>query len=144
MKGHSHIKTLIPPFTLISLQSACSAFSSVIKLPPYFKQYSSGFHVTVKSANLHISKFIPFSFRVWRHFDLSNVTKPKVENLRKHVPIPNIPIDQLRAQIANLSVSAPTQKALDLLCWRRFRIWFNIANHDILLVVLVLKENPEV
>ena len=42
-KDHSHIKTLEPPFTLINLQPACNTFSSVIKLPPYFKQYSSGF-----------------------------------------------------------------------------------------------------
>ena len=56
-KDHSHIKTLAPPFTPISLQPVCSAFSSVIKLPPYFTQYSSGFHVALKSASLHISKF---------------------------------------------------------------------------------------
>ena len=37
---HTHIKTLQPPITLIYLQPACSAFSPLIKLPPYFKQYS--------------------------------------------------------------------------------------------------------
>ena len=82
-KDHSHIKTLEPPFTFINLQPACSAFSSVIKLPTYFKQYSSGFHVALSLPNLHIAKFTPFSSRVWNHFDLSNVTKPKVKNLRK-------------------------------------------------------------
>ena len=55
-KDHSHIKTLEPPFTLINLQPPCSTFSSVIKLPPYFKGYSTGFYVTLKSANLHVSK----------------------------------------------------------------------------------------
>ena len=50
----SHIKTLEPPFTLINLQPACSTFYSIIKFPPYFRQYSSGFHVALKSANLHI------------------------------------------------------------------------------------------
>ena len=35
------------------------------------------------------------------HFNLSNVTKHEVENLRKLSPAPSIPIDQLRAQIAN-------------------------------------------
>ena len=39
-KDHSHVKTLESPFTLINLQPACSAFSSIIKLLPYFKQYS--------------------------------------------------------------------------------------------------------
>ena len=63
-KDHSHIKTSEPPFTLINLQPVCSTFSSVVKLPPYFKQYSSGFHVALKSANFHIPKFTPFSFRV--------------------------------------------------------------------------------
>ena len=102
-KDNSHIKTLEPQFTLINLQPPCSAFSfsSVIKPPPYFKQYSSGLHVALKYANLHIPKFTPFSFRVGKHFDLSNMTKPKVKNLRKLVQAPNIPIDQLRAQIAN-------------------------------------------
>ena len=100
-KDYIHVKTLEPPFTLITLQPVCSAFSSVIKLPPYFKQYSSGFHVALKSANLHIPKFIPSSFRVWTHFDLSNVTKPEIKNLKKLAPAPNIPINQLRAQIAN-------------------------------------------
>ena len=37
-EDHSHVKTLEHPFTLIILQPACSAFSSVIKLPPYFKK----------------------------------------------------------------------------------------------------------
>ena len=100
-KDHSHIKTLEPLFTLINLQPACSAFSSVIKLPPYLKQYSPGFHVALKSANLHIPKFTPFRFRVWTHFDLSNVTKLEVKNLRKLVAAPNIPIDKSRAQIVN-------------------------------------------
>ena len=40
-KDHRHIKTLESPFTLINLQPVCNAFSSVIKLPPYFKPYST-------------------------------------------------------------------------------------------------------
>ena len=68
---YSHVKTLQPPFTFINLQPVWSAFSSTIKLPPYFKCYFKGFHVTLKSANLHIPKFKASSFRVWPHFDLS-------------------------------------------------------------------------
>ena len=97
----SHIKTLQPPFTLISLQPACSVFSSAIKLPPYFKQYSRGFHIALKSANLHIPEFKSSSFRVWTHFNLSNVTTPEIKNLKKLAPALNIPSNQLRAQIAN-------------------------------------------
>ena len=100
-KDHSCIKTLEPPFTLIKLQPVCSTFSSAIKLPPYFKRYSTGFHVTLKYANLHIPEFTPSSLRIWTHFDLSNMTKPEMKNLRKILPAPNIPINQLRAQIAN-------------------------------------------
>ena len=37
-EDHSHVKTLEPCFTLINLQPLCSAFSSLIKLPPYFKK----------------------------------------------------------------------------------------------------------
>ena len=100
-EDHSHVKTVQPPITFINMQPACNAFSSNIKLPPYFKQYSKGFHVALKSADLHIPYFTTSSFRVWTHFDLSNVTQPEVENLKKLAQAPNIPIDQLRVQIAN-------------------------------------------
>ena len=111
-KDDSHVKTLEPPFTLINLQPACSTFFSVIKLPPYFKQYSSGFHVALKSANLHISQFTPFSFIVWKHFDISNVTKPEVKNLRKLAQGPNIPINSSESKLQLLSVSPPIQTGL--------------------------------
>ena len=100
-EDHSHVKILETPFTLINLQPACSAFSSVIKLLPYFKRIPKGFHVALKSANLHIPKFSTPNFRIWTHFNLSNVTKPKIQNLKKFVAAPSIPIDQLRAQISN-------------------------------------------
>ena len=100
-KDQSHVQTLQPLFTLINLQPVCSAFSSTIKLPPYIKWYSQGFHVALKSANLHITKLITSSFRIWTHFDLSHVTKPEIENLKKLAPAPSIPIDQLRAQIGD-------------------------------------------
>ena len=94
-EDHSHVTTLKLPFTFMNLQPVCSAFSSTIKLLPYFKQYSKDFHVVLKSANLDIPESTTSSF------DLSNVIKPEIENLKKLAPDPNIPIDQLRAQIAN-------------------------------------------
>ena len=100
-EDHSHVQTLQPPITFINLQPVCSAFSATVKLPPYFKQYSKGFHIALKSANLHILTFTTPNFRVWTNFDLPNVTKPEIENLKKLAPAPNIPIDQLRAHIAN-------------------------------------------
>ena len=100
-EDHSNVKTLQPSITFINLQPVHSAFSSTIKLSPYFKQYLKGFHVALKSANFHIPEFKASSFRVWTHFDLSSVTKSEIENLKKLAPAPNIPIDQLRAQMAN-------------------------------------------
>ena len=73
----------------------CSTFSSVIKLLPYFKRFSKGFHVALKSANLHIPKFSTPNFRIWTHFNLSNVTKPKIQNLKKLAPSPSIPINHI-------------------------------------------------
>ena len=45
---HTHVKTLQPPITSLNLQSACSALLPKIKLPPYLKQYSKGFHVAFR------------------------------------------------------------------------------------------------
>ena len=108
-KDCSHLKTMEPPFTLINLQPVCNTFSSITELPPYFKRYSTGFYVALESANLHIPKFTPSSFRVWTHFDLSNVIRPEIKNLRICAPAPNIPINQSRAQIANFRHITLTQ-----------------------------------
>ena len=56
---HTHIKTLQPPTTLFNLEPACSAFSPLIKLPLYFKQYSKGFHVALRSCKPSSSKILP-------------------------------------------------------------------------------------
>ena len=60
----TQVKSLKPPITLVNLQPACSAFSPGVKLPPYFKQFSKGFHVALKSANLNIPKYTPTNFRI--------------------------------------------------------------------------------
>ena len=90
---HNHVKTLQTPITFINLQPTCSAFSSTIKLPPYYKQYSKSFHIVLKSPNLHIPKHTTCSFRVSTHFDLCNVTRPEIMNLKKLAPALDIPID---------------------------------------------------
>ena len=111
-KDHSHIQTLQPPFTLINLQPVCSASSSGIKLLPYFTQYSQGFYVASKSANFNIPKLTTSSFRIWTHFDLSHVTKPEIENLKKCAPAPNIHINESRAQIVNFRcITSDTDKS---------------------------------
>ena len=53
-QDHTHVRTIKPPRTLLNLQPASSAFSPQIKLPPYFKQYSKGFHLALQAANIHI------------------------------------------------------------------------------------------
>ena len=98
---HTHIKTLQPPIKLINLQPVCSTFSPLIKLPPYFKQYSKGFHVALRAANFHLSKFSPSDFRIWKTLNLSKIKPIAIENLKKLMPAPAITINQLRTQIAS-------------------------------------------
>ena len=86
---------------LSPLQPACSAFSPGIKLPPYFKQFSKGFHVALKSANLNVPNYKPTNFRILNTFNLSNISPIESEKLKELAPAPTIPIDQLRAQIAS-------------------------------------------
>ena len=97
----TQVKSLKPPITLINLQPACSAFSPGVKLPPYFKQFSKGFHVALKSAHLNIPKYNPTNFRIWHTFNVSNLSPIESERLKKLAPAPTIPIGQLRAQIAS-------------------------------------------
>ena len=52
-EDHSHVKTLQLPITFITLQPVWSTLSCDIKLSFYFRWYSKGFHVVLKSANLH-------------------------------------------------------------------------------------------
>ena len=79
-------------------------------MPSYFKQYSKGFHVALKSANLHVPKFTPTNFRIWNTFDVVNITNTEVEKLKSLEPAPSIPIDQLRAHIAKLRQIEPYNK----------------------------------
>ena len=101
MSQSTQVKSLKPPITLINLQPACSAFSPGVKLPPYFKQFPKGFHVALKSAHLNVPKYNPTNFRIWHTFNVSNLSSIESEKLKKLAPVPTIPIDQLRAQIAS-------------------------------------------
>ena len=71
--AHTHVKTIHPQLTFITLQPACSAFSPEIKLPPYFKQYSKGFEIAIKTANLNVPTFNTSNFRIWQPFNLSKI-----------------------------------------------------------------------
>ena len=71
---HHVIKTLNPPLTFIKLQPTCSAFSPEIKLPPYFKQYSEGFEIAIKTAKLNVPTFNISNFRIWQPFNLSKIS----------------------------------------------------------------------
>ena len=85
------------PMTMVTLEPACSAFSSEIKLPPYFRQYPNGFGVALRAANLHTPQFNPSSFRIWNHFNISNLTVAVTRKLQKLPPTLSVPVDQLKA-----------------------------------------------
>ena len=72
--AHTHVKTLNPPLTFITLQPACGALSSEIKHPPYFKQYSKGFEIAIKTAKFNALTFNTSNFRIWQPFNLSKIS----------------------------------------------------------------------
>ena len=98
---HTHVKTIKPPMTLINLQPACRAFSPKIKLPPYFKQYSQGFHVTLQAANIHVPTLSPNDYRIWKTFNLSNIKPLEGEKLKKLDSAFAILMEQLRSHISS-------------------------------------------
>ena len=101
--------TLSPPLTVGKLQPTCSGFSSSIKLPPYFKQYYKGIEVAFQTANLHVPKFIPVNFCIWKSFGLQNLSSHQEVNLKMLSPVPEIPINDLISKIAQLK-SIPESK----------------------------------
>ena len=72
--------------TMVTLEPGCSALSSEIKLPPYFRQYPNEFDVALRAANLHVPQFNPSSFRIWNHFNISNLTVAVTRELQKLPP----------------------------------------------------------
>ena len=96
----TQMETLNPPLTFITLQPACSAFSPEIKLPPYFKQYSKGFEIAIKTAKSNVPTFNTSNFRIWQPFNLSKMNDVEKKELKKLEPAPAIPMQQLRAQIS--------------------------------------------
>ena len=55
----------------------------------------------LRAANLHLPKFSPSDFRIWKTFNLSKIEPIDIKNLKQLTPAPTIPIDQLRTQIAS-------------------------------------------
>ena len=72
--------------SMVTLEPACSAFFSEIKLPPYFRQCPNGFDVSLRAANLHIPQLNPSSFRIWNHFNISNLTVAVTKEITKATP----------------------------------------------------------
>ena len=81
--SHTHVITINPPLTFVTLQPACSAFSSDIKLPPYYKLFSNGFDVASKTANLHTPNHDPVNFRIRKPFNLPALSTSDKSNLKK-------------------------------------------------------------
>ena len=103
------VMALSPPLTIVKLQPACSGFSSSIKLPPYFKQYSEGIEVAFQTANLHVPKFIHVDICIWKSFGLQNLSSHQEVNLKKLSPVPEVPINDLKSKISQLK-SFPESK----------------------------------
>ena len=99
--AHTHVKTLNPPLTFITLQPACSAFSPEINLHLYSKQYSKGFDIAIKTAKLKVPTFNTSNFRIWQPFNLSKISDVEKKQLKKWEPAPAIPMEQLRTQISD-------------------------------------------
>ena len=72
-----------------------------IKLPPYFKQYSKGFEIAIKTAKLNVPTFNTSNFRIFQPFNLSKISDIEKKQLKKLEPAPAIPMEQLRAQISS-------------------------------------------
>ena len=70
-----------------------------LSYPPYFRQYPNGFDVALRAANLHVPKFNSSSFRIWKHFNIYNLTVAVTRKLEKLPPTPSVPVDQLKALI---------------------------------------------
>ena len=102
--AQKHVVSLNPPLTLVKLEPACTAFSSKLKLPPYFRKYSQGFAFAMKEANLHSNKFNPINFRIWNSLNVSNLSDPQIHDLKKLNPAKSIPVNLLKAKIDMLKV----------------------------------------
>ena len=74
--SHRHVISIEPLLllTLVNIQPACSAFSARFKLLLYFKQYSKGFDIPIKAANLHSNIFSPIDFCIWKFFSVSSLS----------------------------------------------------------------------
>ena len=94
--------TINPPLTFVTLQPAWSAFSSDIKLPRYFKQFSKGFDVAIKTTNLHTPNLDPVNFRIWKPFNITTLSTTDKSNLKKLHTVLVVPIHELRAKISDL------------------------------------------
>ena len=99
-----HVVSLNPPLTLVKLQPACTAFSSQLKLPPYFRKFSQGFATAIKEANLHNDQIETLNFRVWDSLNVSNLSIPQVHELKQLSPAKSIPVKILKAKIHMLKV----------------------------------------
>ena len=99
--SHRHVIIIEPPLTLVNLQPACSAFSAKLKLPIYFKKYSKGFAIAIKTANLHPDKLDHVDFHIWKSFNVSSLSTIQKSNLKK---LHSFPVNEFRAKIESLKM----------------------------------------
>ena len=102
--AQKHVVSLNPPLTLVKLQPACTAFSSQIKLPPYFRKFSQGFANAIKEANLHLDKIQAIDFRIWNSLNVSNLSDTQLHDLKTLNSVKSIPFKLLQTKINMLKV----------------------------------------
>ena len=95
--SHRHVISVEPPLTLVNLQHAFSTFSARLKLSPNFKQYSKGYDIAIKTANLHSITFSLIDFCIWKSFNASSLFSIQKSNLMKLDTILSVPVNELRA-----------------------------------------------
>ena len=97
--AQKHVISLNPPLTLVNLQPACSAFSSKLKLPPYFRKLAQGFGNAIKEANLQTDKLQAINFRIWNSLNVSSLSETQLQWLKKLDSAKAIPVKMLKAKI---------------------------------------------
>ena len=70
-----------------------------LSYPHTLGNYPNGFVVALKAANLHVPQFNSSSFRIWNHFNISNLTVAVTRKLQKLPLTLSVPVDQQKAQI---------------------------------------------
>ena len=97
--AQKHVISLNPPLTLVNLQPACSAFSSKLKLPPYFRNFLKVLQIQLKKLILKLIKLQAINFRIWNFLNVSSLSETQLQGLKKLDSVKSIPVKMPKAKI---------------------------------------------